>query len=165
MSIYVKIDGVPGSATAKGYEKYFEALSMSFNVTRSVSMETGNMKNRLHGLPVFGEINLVKETDDSSSALLKQAVKGASAARAEVVIIEAEQEGGVVDYAKYELEKVIVSTFSMDAVGGKETSGPPTEMLALSYAKVNTTFLGHDPDNKVAGTSRVGYNLTDGSIV
>lgn len=163
MSIYVRVDDVPGSATADGFDDHFKALSMDFGVARPVVQETGNMKNRLHGQPSFNEITLIKETDDSSSALFKQSLRGATLPKAEIKVTENDPDGGIIDYAVYELEDVIVSTFNMSASG--DQSGPPTETVALSYSKLKTVFKGHTADQKAASTARVGYDLAKGKML
>jgi type VI secretion system secreted protein Hcp len=60
MAIYMKIDGIDGSVTAKGFEKQIELHSFQFGVGRAISMDSGNAANRSHGRPSLSEITVTK---------------------------------------------------------------------------------------------------------
>lgn len=46
MAIYLKFGNVKGNVTAGGYAGQIAVTSVSFGVSRKVSMEAGNLSNR-----------------------------------------------------------------------------------------------------------------------
>lgn len=155
MSIYMKVPGADGSVTATGYEKWIEVDSMQFGVGRSVEMVTGNMSNRASGLPMFSEITVSKETEDSTFGLLNDAVLAKEGKKIELAVVEVGD--SATEYVKYVLDDAIISSYSMSASQGK-----PQESISISYAKLEVAFTTHDKANKGGGVPRVVYDLTLG---
>jgi type VI secretion system secreted protein Hcp len=154
MSIYMKVPGADGSVTATGYEKWIELDSMQFGVGRHVGMDVGNMANRAAGLPNFSEVSVSKQMEESSHALLNDAVLGKSGKKIEIAVVEVGDTAE--EMVKYDLEDSIFSSFSMSAGGG----GRPQESLSISYSKLTVSFAASGKDHKAGATPRVIYDLT-----
>jgi len=153
MSIYMKVDGVDGSVTAKGFEKWIEISSFQFGVGRAISMGVGNAANRVHGKPSLSEITVSKEMEDSSAGLLREALSGAKGKK---VLIKVVESGATLkEYVAYELEDTFVSAYAVSTSGGR-----PTETIGLSFAKILVSFNTSDKDNKAGATPKVSYDLT-----
>jgi len=61
MAIYMKIDGIDGDITAKGYDKWINVKALQFaGVTNSMRDIVGKPNNRIMTKPSFGEmINII----------------------------------------------------------------------------------------------------------
>jgi len=153
MSIYMKVDGIDGSVTAKGFEKWIEIQSMQLGVGRAISMDVGNAANRVHGKPSLSEITISKEMEDSSAGLLREALSGAKGKKVTIKVVES---GATLkEYVSYELEDTFVSAYSVVSSGGR-----PSETLSLSFAKILVAFSTADKSNKAGANPKVSYDLT-----
>ena len=157
MAIYMNFNGkkIKGNVTAAGYEDWIEVDSFQFGVGRGISMEVGNMANREATRPSISEVTLTKMVDNSSGGLFKESLTGTEGVK---VIIHIVQTGAkqVEKFAVYELEDVLISSYSMAASGGSA----PHESLSLSFAKIIADLQGADKTNKNGQNMKVGYDLT-----
>jgi len=69
-NILLEIDGIKGSSTLADYKNQIECHSWSFNVTQPTS-NTKSGTERTAANPIFSDINISKETDISSTDLLR----------------------------------------------------------------------------------------------
>lgn len=157
MSIYMKVPGIDGSVTAKGYEKWIEVDSMQFGVGRAVSMTAGNMANRLDGLPSFSEITISKQSDDATYGLLNESVLGKAVKEVTLVVVDSGE--APTEYVKYLLKDSLFSSYSMSAGSG----GRPNESVSISYAFLEVSFATHTQANTAGGVPRVAYDLAAGT--
>ncbi|MFP5348580.1 MAG: type VI secretion system tube protein Hcp, partial [Gammaproteobacteria bacterium] len=65
MAIYLKFGNVKGNVTADGFAGQIAVGSVSFGVSRNVSMEAGNLSNRESSKPNLSEIVITKVADNS----------------------------------------------------------------------------------------------------
>jgi type VI secretion system secreted protein Hcp len=100
-------------------------------------------------------VTLTKMLDNSSGGLFKESLTGTEGVK---VIIHIVQTGAkqVEKFAVYELEDVLISSYSMAASGGSA----PHESLSLSFAKIIADLQGADKTNKNGQNMKVGYDLT-----
>ena len=157
MAIYMNFNNkkIKGNVTAAGYEDWIEVDSFQFGVGRGISMDVGNMANREATRPSISEITLTKMLDNASGGLFKESLTGTEGVK---VIIHIVQTGAkqVEKFAVYELEDVLISSYSMAASGGSA----PHESLSLSFAKIIADLQGADKTNKNGQNMKVGYDLT-----
>lgn len=153
MAIYMKIDGIDGSVTAKGFEKQIELHSFQFGVGRAISMDSGNAANRAHGRPSLSEITVTKNMENSSFGLLKEVLSGNAGKKVKISVVEVAADQ-LKEYVVYELEDVLISAYSVSTGGGV-----PSESISLSYAKITASFTSADKSNKAGAQMRVSYDL------
>ena len=156
MSIYMKIDGIDGSVTAKGFEQWIELNSFHFSTSRAISMEAGNSSNRNHGRPSISEIVVTKAMEQSSFGLLQETLRGDTGKKVTIRIVEIAQDK-LRDYVTYELEDTLLSGYSVTTGGGV-----PAETVNLSYSKITTSFTATDKNNKSGQPARVVYDIAQG---
>ena len=160
MAIYMNYNDkkIKGNVTTKGYEDWIEVSSFQFGVGRGISMEVGQMANREATRPSVSEVSLGKPMDAASGGLFKESVAGAEGVK---VLIHLVQTGAkeIQKYAEYELEGVLVSSYSLSASEG----GAPFESLSLSFAKLMCDLSNADKDNKNKASMKVGYDLGKGT--
>lgn len=153
--ILLSYEGIEGNATAEGYEKHIRVDSLQFGVGRGITMEPGNLANREATRPSLSEVTFTHKTDNSATALFKEAVTGSKGKK---VIVKFVQTGTdkLVEYMNYTLYDVLVSGYSISADG----EGDPTESVSLSYSKIEVKYNDYDKSNASASPQVVGYDLT-----
>ncbi len=155
MACFIEYEGIEGNCTAEGYEKHIQVDSLQFGVGRGISMEPGNLANREATRPSLSEVTFTHKTDNSATALFKEAVSGSNG---KTVTIKFVQTGAdkLVEFMTYTLTDVLVSGYSISADG----HGDPIESVSLSYSKIEVKYNDYDKSNKSASPQIVGYDLT-----
>ena len=135
MAIYLDYDGIKGNVTAEGFEECVKISSVSFGVSRPITMEAGKMANREVGKPNISEVTLTKEADNSVAALFKESVSGSSGKNA---ILKFTRTGSdsVEEFMEYSLENCLVSSYYISAAGDSE----PEETITLSFSKCEINY-------------------------
>lgn len=154
MPIYMKYDGIDGSVTTKGWEKWIDLQSAQLGVHRHMTMPAGVGQNREASTPSVGEIVVTKNQDCASTALFKAALWGSGK---KVKIDFVKTEGNQADkYLQVELENTMVSSYSSSGHGGGDR---PMESLSLNFLKITYVTINMDKDNKTAKPDRAMYDL------
>ncbi|MDH3313934.1 MAG: type VI secretion system tube protein Hcp [Nitrosopumilus sp.] len=133
-AIYVKIPGLQGDVTTKGYEGYFTADSFSFGVEREMkeSGEKGGTQDINIGIGELQECTISKSLDRSSAALAQFAINGNSPGTAEIDFVEVGSSGEATTYLKYKLDRVFVKSWSTSG----DADDRPTEEVTFVYAGI-----------------------------
>ncbi|MCK4707631.1 MAG: type VI secretion system tube protein Hcp [Gammaproteobacteria bacterium] len=145
---------IEGNVTADGYEKHIAVESVSFGVSRGISMEAGNISNRESTRPSLSEITINKAADNSVTAIFKEAVTGSAGKEVTIKFVRTGSDK-VEEYMSYTLEDCLVSSYSMSA----SSEGEPQESISLSYSKIMINYSDFDGSNKSGNPQRVGYDL------
>jgi type VI secretion system secreted protein Hcp len=153
MAIYLKYEGIKGNATGD-YADHIAVSSMTFGVSRAVSMEAGNLSDRETSKPSLTEITITKTTDMSTAPLFKSAVGGSDAKNAGIKFARTGKDQ-LQEYMVYKLSNCIVSGYTISAFD----EGIAEETVTLSYGKIEISYTGSDAANKGAGPQRGGYDL------
>ncbi len=162
MAIYIEYDGITGNVTAKGYEDQISAASVQFGVGRAITMEAGNMSTREATRPSISEISISKELDNASGPLFKEAVTGGAGKKVKIHFVRT-MDDQLQEYCTYELEDVLVSSFSVSADGADGAA--PYESITLSFAKIEVSNTYSDKSNKAGKSFRAGYDLAAAKAV
>jgi len=130
-AIYVKIPGLQGDVTTKGYEGYFTADSFSFGVEREMkeSGEKGGTQDINIGIGELQECTISKSLDSTSSHLAQFAINGNSPGTAEIDFVEVGGSGEATTYLKYKLDRVFVKSWSTSG----DADDRPTEEVTFVY--------------------------------
>ncbi|WP_086931496.1 Hcp family type VI secretion system effector [Agarilytica rhodophyticola] len=153
--IFIEYDGIKGNATADGYKDHIRVDSLQFGVGRGISMEPGNLANREATRPSLSEVTFTHKTDNSATALFKEAVTGSAGKKVTIKFVQTGADK-LVEFMTYTLEECLVSGYSISADGDND----PIESVSLSYAKILVNYNDYDKSNKSASPQRVGYDLT-----
>lgn len=154
MAIYLKLGNVKGNVTASGYEGQIAVMSVQFGVSRSVTMEAGNVSNREATKPHLSEITLTKQADNSVAAIFKEALTGSTGQDALLTFVRTGTDK-VQDFMTYKLTDCIISSYSIAAQGDEA----PMESISLSYSAIEVSYKDHDATNKSGNPQRVSYDL------
>ncbi|MBU6955660.1 MULTISPECIES: Hcp family type VI secretion system effector [unclassified Hahella] len=162
MAIYMNYDGlkVKGNVTAEGYKDWIRLDSFQFGVGRHITMEAGHMSNREATRPSISEISVSKLMDTASSGLFKESLTGTAGVKVLVDIVRT-QADKIEKYVSYEMEDVMVSSYSISA--GAESA--PAESISLSFSKVTMSYTAADKKHAGKTPERVGYDLEAGKKI
>lgn len=156
MSIYIKSSDIQGKVTAKGQENTFELLTCTYGVARAIGSRVGK-SNADGGIANISEIICTKLWDAASTKLFSSAFAGTALAKMEIHFTRQDQDQSI-QYLKVELEKVIVSAYSLSAIGS-EGSAVPTETFSLNYGKINVTGTPPKADGTPDSPSSTGWDV------
>lgn len=151
MPIYMKYDGIDGSVTQKGHEKWIEILSCQFGASRSMTTLAGRAADREASEPNVSEVVVTKPNDDASAKLFQEAVVGTDGKKVTIEFVSTGSPG--VKYLEFKLENVLVSSYS---VSGSSGDARPMESLSLNFTKITMTHLKMDQKGAVTGSPIIG---------
>lgn len=150
---YLKLEGVEGEATRKGYEKQLFLESFSFGANQSATrVGTGAGAGKVQ----ISDFNITKRTDKSTAKLFQACCEGKHFPKAVVSILKA---GGTnpIDYLKYEFKELFVTSIQWSgASGGDDT---PMESVAFAFSAVVVTYTEQKPDGSKGAAIVAGWDL------
>ncbi len=153
-TIYMKVEGIDGNVTAKGYEKWIEVYGFSFSLARGItSANPGRQSNREAGTPSFSEISVTKVVDETSPKFFTESCIG-TAKKIEFHFCETGE--SVRSYIEFILSDVLISQYSFNGQGG---GGHPTESLTFNYSKIETKYIPYDDKHQPKSPIPAGYDL------
>lgn len=153
MAIYLKFGNVKGNVTADGYVGQIALKSIDFEVSRNVSMETGNLSNRESSKPSLTVIRITKKADNSVAALFKEALTGSAGQEATITFVRTGDK--VQEFMSYKLTNCIISKYKISA----DEDDQPFEILDLSFSAIEVSYKDHDASNKAGNPQRVSYDV------
>lgn len=152
---FLKIDGVDGESTRKGFAGQIELASFSWgasNPTTIGSMGAGGGA----GKATISSFNCLKATDKASPVLFQACCQGKHFPKATVTLNKA---GGddAVNYLVYEFEKVFVDSIQWSGSSGGDDR--PTESLSITFGKVTISYTPQSDTGAKAGPVRGSWDL------
>lgn len=138
---FLKLEGIDGESTRKGYEKQMAVISFSWAgsnpSTIGVTGGGGGGKGELSSL------SIIKKADSASPLMFQKCMEGEHVPKASLTLLKA---GGkeAVDFIKYEMEKVYIDSVSYSGSEGGDDQ--PTESISLSFGKMGYTFTPQKAD-------------------
>ncbi|WP_144299537.1 Hcp family type VI secretion system effector [Elioraea rosea] len=152
MPIYMHYDGIDGTATAKGYEKWIEVQSFQFGAGRGISTPTGGAANREASAASVSEVTVTKMMDKASAKLFEAGLIGDEGKTVKIAIVRTGKE--LKEYCLYKFEETLVSGYSVSTGGDT-----PTESLSLNFVKFEYSFTGSETTGKDASKMKVGFDI------
>ena len=151
---FLKIDGLDGESTRKGFEKQLEIKSFNWGAANSVTIGSGGGGAGKVSVTTF---NISKNTDAASPRLFQSCCNGTHYAKA-LVTLSRSGSRSPDDFIKYEFDNVYVQSVQWSgATGGDDT---PLESVSFAFSKVSFTYTPQNPDGS-KGTPSVGtWDLT-----
>jgi type VI secretion system secreted protein Hcp len=143
--IFLEFDGVTGPPSTV-HTSHAPLLSVQFGTKRPVAIGAGT---RSIGKSSVSDITVTKTTDKYSAGLMKASLIGNGSGNAVIYFTNVNVSGIVVQYLEYDLQHVLVSSFSMSS-GGEV----PTESITLNFTQM--TMKATLPGNTL---QQVSYNV------
>lgn len=158
-AIYVKIPGIPGDVTTKGYEGYFEADSFSFGIEREMkeSGEKAGTEDINIGVGELQECTISKSLDLTSANLAQFAINGNSLGTAEIEFVEVGGSGEAFTYLKYKLDRAFVKSWSTSG----DADDRPTEEVAFVYGGIEKFSENSNPSDAVKSSEEMTQKTTE----
>lgn len=155
MPIYIKFDGIDGSVTEKGFEKWCNVLSCSTGMSHTTRYDVGvGGSGGRGGKTDVQDVHVSKQQDTSSAKLWEFGLMGKHIPKVDIAFVTSGSERH--KYKVIKLTDVIVSSYqeSNDGEGGHTP-----ESLSLNGAKIEFEFIEMQKDGKPAPAVRFGYDL------
>jgi type VI secretion system secreted protein Hcp len=156
MAIYLKNDKIKGTVTTAGFQEQIELDSCSFGAGRAMVMSKRGDTNRGHAEPNLSELDCTRAWDPVSSSLLLQDALAGVADHKVTISFTTTSKNVVLAYLTYELEEVVVSSYSSGAGGDSH----PSESFRLNYTKLTVTPY-EVKDGKAVKKTPVVYSLPE----
>jgi type VI secretion system secreted protein Hcp len=153
---FLKIDGVNGESTRKGFEKQMEIQSFSWGAANPATIGAGGGGGG-GGKVSVSTFNIMKKSDAASPLLFQACCQGDHYDKATVTLNKA---GGKapVDFIKYEFEKVYVENIQWSGSSGGDDT--PTESVSFAFGKVSVTYTPQNPDGSKGSPAVGSWDLT-----
>jgi type VI secretion system secreted protein Hcp len=132
---FLKVDGIEGESTRKGFEKQIPILSFSWGATNPATI--GVTGGGGGGKGTLTPINVVKRTDSSSPKFFQKCMEGEHIKKASLTLMKS---GGkeAIDFIKYDLETVYIENVQYS--GSEKGDDTPIESISLACGKVTYTY-------------------------
>ena len=154
---YLKFEGIEGESTDKGHEKWIDVLSFSHTMyTPQTSTTSGTSSQR--GNVVIEDITVTKELDKSTPKISEKLLAGEVIPKLE---LELTSSSGT--YLRYELNKVMITSYSISGSG--QSGDLPTESITLNFEKIKVSYTEFDSSGSSKGKVEYGWDLMAGKKV
>jgi type VI secretion system secreted protein Hcp len=132
---FLKIDGVDGESTRKGYEKQIPILSFSWGGSNPATIGVDGGGGA--GKGVLSSLSIMKKSDASSPLIFQKCMEGEHIKSAKLTLMKA---GGKapIDFVVYELSIVYID--SVQYSGSQGGDDAPMESVSLTFGKMTYTF-------------------------
>ena len=159
MTIYMKIDGIEGNVTAKGYEKWIELNSIQCGVQRNINTSPGKVIDRESTRPAINEFLLTKHMGKTTPLLFTEACVGKAKPQVEIHLCHTGDE--ISPYMQYTLNNVLISNYFVEyeETTDKLTANHPKETITLNFDKIEMKFIPYDEQHKAQSPIPAGYDL------
>src|ERR1700730_4735884 len=153
LTYLLKIDGIKGDSTIKGFEGYFTVDEFTFNeLTRLANGGAGGSS----GKPQFDPLMVdIAGLSAGLVTLLKDATSGKHIPSVELVGLKPAGEGA--------LQKVYDLTLNNVTVAGYAADGGHGTAIAFDYTKLTETIKGQNPDGSLGAGYTFSVNVTNGN--
>src|ERR1700724_312856 len=152
LTYLLKIDGIKGDSTVKGYEGYFTVDEFTFNeLTRLANGGGGAGAGKAQFDPLMVDI---AGLSPGLVTLLKDATSGKHIPSVELVGLQSAGEGAPQKVYDLKLNNVTVAGYAAD--GGHGTA------IAFDYTKLTETIKGQNPDGSLNAGQTFAFHLANG---
>jgi type VI secretion system secreted protein Hcp len=134
---FLKLEGLDGESTRKGFEKQMEIMSFSLGATNPSTVGTGSGGSS-GGKVSVGDFSVARMTDSASASLFAQLCSGKSYDSATVSMNKASGDDTPITYLKYDFQEVYVTNIQWSgSSGGSDT---PIEHVSFSFGAMTITY-------------------------
>lgn len=153
---YLKLDGIDGEATAKGFEKQIGVYSFSWGANNPASVSPG--KSGISASRVsISSFNFMKQLDKSSVPMFQACCAGKHIKTATLTLRKAtgsQQEGFLV----YTLSDAMIENIQTNGSSGGDDT--PVESISIAFAKLEVEYKIQKADGKLEAAGQAAWDLT-----
>jgi type VI secretion system secreted protein Hcp len=156
-NIYLKVSGVDGEVTEKGYEKNMGVLSFSHGVSMPINRNHTNVSSP-SGTPTFQDFTFTMYLDSTHPLWNARVSGGANIATADLTVLESDTDAAaVVPLYTINFKNIIVSSVSIGGgIGDK-----PVVTISFVFHSIKWTYSKHKQVNPggTPGQVPAGFDL------
>lgn len=158
MDVYLKIQGVDGEATQKGYENWIQLDTWNWGSSTMGAADRGG--GLVGGKVSMQDFHFTKVTDKSSPKLFQSCCEGKVFDRILLKMVRMPGNQVVMDFTLF---NCIITSFQTG--GGAGDSGTPSESGALNFSKVDFKFSALKEDGTLEGMVQAGWDMAKATKV
>lgn len=147
MGFYMKIDGIKGGATAKGYEDWIVLTRWGSAGAKAISTSSGSGKNRQSSKASMSEFQIGKETCPASPILWKRSVTAGVEGTDILVHITNAQDLPILEIT---LKEAVLAAYSW---------GDDGESYSINYTKMEKKFTDYDANGKALSPISADHDI------
>lgn len=145
---FIKLAGIEGEATAKGFEKAIAITAFSWGASNPVSSTGAGLGA---GKVSLSSLNIMKMTDKSSAGIFSACCAGTHIKNCTVHLRKAG--GSQIEFLTYTLGDVMIESVQWSGNSGGDDT--PTESVSIAFSKIEVKYIPQDATGK-AGSPVVG---------
>ena len=148
VDMFLKIEGVEGESKDKAHGKEIDVLFLNWSSAMQASRAgaAGTSKANVE------DISVTKYIDKATPKLFESLATGKHIAEAKIVVRSAG--GNPVEYLKYTLRDVMITSYSTGASGEDR----PTESISFNYGKIEVEYTELNPDGTPGKVTVQGWD-------
>ena len=143
---YIKFDGVDGESADANHDKWIDVLSIDWG---SHKPSASSSQCRLTDF-VF-----IKHIDKSTPKIMESLCVGHTYSNVVIDVGWSSSTNSADPYLKYELQNVLVTSYSISGVGN-DSAGTPTEQISLNFEEIRIRYTPQDSQGTPTGAPVVG---------
>jgi type VI secretion system secreted protein Hcp len=153
---FLKLDGIPGDSVDAVHKGEIEITGIQGGLTHSVnrSSATGGAGA---GKATFQDFHFIAPVSSATPKLILACASGQHIKTATVTMRKAGGEQRGIEFLKYALTDVLVSSVT---TGGSTGDAEPTEQFSLSFLKLNVVYTPQKPDGTTGPPVTSGWDLS-----
>jgi type VI secretion system secreted protein Hcp len=138
MTMYLKIDNIPGEVVTKGHEKSIEVYAYSWGMARAGTSANGGVMTR--PCTHVTDLELTKPVDKSSPIFMTNAMSGMVIPKAKLSFVKSTGEIPL-EFMTLELTNVVISSVQESGSSGEDR---PVENIGLKFAGATFSYKSQD---------------------
>jgi type VI secretion system secreted protein Hcp len=154
---YLDLKGIPGEATAEGFEKKIEIFSFSWGASAPVTIGSGTSGISASKVSI-SSFNIMKRTDVASTKLFEACCLGSHIDTMKVSMRKQTGVGGQEAFLIYDFTEVLVESIQWSGSSGGDDT--PTESVSFAFGKVQVEYKVQGKDGKLTAGTPVVWDLT-----
>ncbi|MBU9836545.1 Hcp family type VI secretion system effector [Rahnella perminowiae] len=153
-SLFMKIEGIKGTVSNKGYEGWISIENMTFGVSSTPNID--NASEQVNGAGArFDSILFSKVMDSTSTQLTVMVAEGSNIS--EITLVKVSMQGSKpVEAAKLIYKNCVLSSYNFNAYSAGDI---PCENLSFVYGAMSFETNMVEPDGKTSKQGPMGWSV------
>lgn len=159
VDIFLKLTDIDGESRDDAHKNEIEVLAWSWDLSQAGTFHTGGGGGA--GKANFGDLNITKYVDKSSTELMSCVACGAHIAEANLVVRKAgsgNKGDKPLEYLKINMKEVMVTSVATGGASGEERL---TETVSFNFAEVETVYTQQTETGGEGAEVRFGRNIAE----
>lgn len=152
---YLKIEGIDGEATAKGYEKWIQVLEYRSGLRQHGGGSASGTATHSGGRADFEQFEVTKLIDKSSPKLALYCANSDTIGTVTMAVCKSS--GGKQKFMEYKLSKTTIMLVAASGSSGDKAE-KPTETIRFRFDKIEWGYVQFDDNGKSQGEVKAGWD-------